>query len=193
MFFTRRRGGLVDVSDEELLEIIHKQTAPMQSAEVAQLIYRYTRIIRIKAAKLRNSGIESEDLLQEGFLGLLDAIRSYRCEAGKFAAYADTCITNRMMSAAVKAGKCSLKTPEDFDFEQISDEQACAEDYIILKERNAEFYAKLKSVLSKRELEALWLYLAGFSYNEIAEKLNIGYKSVDNSLSRAKQKLKKRM
>lgn len=180
----------MSLSDEMLVDIVHKQSAPMQSAEMAQLIYRYTRNIRIKAAHLRNSGIESDDLLQEGFLGLLDAIRSYRSERGSFAGFANACISNRMMSAARKAEKKSLTSADDFDFEQISDEHTCAEDYVILKERNAELYAKLEVLLSKKEYETLRLYLAGFSYKEIAKRLNITEKSVDNSLSRAKQKLK---
>lgn len=183
----------MNLSDEMLVDIVHGHDSPMQSAEMAQLIYRYSRTIRIKAAKLKNSGVESEDLLQEGFLGLLDAIRGYRSERGNFSAYADACINNRMMSAVGKAGNGSLASAADFDFEQITDEQACAEDYVIIKERNAELYAKLEKMLSKRELETLRLYLAGFSYKEIAQRLNITEKSVDNSLSRAKQKLKKQL
>lgn len=176
-----------------LVDIVHKQRAPMQSAEMAQLIYRYTRSIRVKAARLRNSEIDSDDLLQEGFLGLLDAIRSYRFERGSFSVFANACISNRMMSAARKAGKDSFASADDFDLEQISDERTCAEDYVILKERNAELYAKLEALLSKKEYETLRLYLAGFSYKEIAERLDITEKSVDNSLSRAKQKLKSRL
>lgn len=180
----------MSLSDEMLVDIVHKLSAPMQSAEMAQLLYRYTCNIRVKAARLRNSGIDSDDLFQEGFLGLLDAIRSYRPERGSFAAFANVCISNRMMSAVRKAGKAPLTAVEDFDLEQISDDQFCAEDYVILKERNAELYAKLESLLSKREYETLRLYLAGFSYKEIAKRLDITEKSVDNSLSRAKQKLK---
>lgn len=183
----------MNLSDEALVDIVHKQEAPMKSDEMAQLVYRYTRNIRIKASKLKNSGVESDDLLQEGFLGLLDAIRSYRPERGGFAGFADVCINNRMMSAVNKAEKNPQTSDEDFDFEKLSDEHTCAEDYVILKERNGELYAKLETLLSKREFEVLRLYLAGFSYKEIAERLNITGKSVDNSLSRAKFKLKSRL
>jgi len=183
----------VSLSDEELVDIVHRQSAPMQSAEMAQLIYRYTRTIRIKAAKLRNTGIESEDLLQEGFLGLLDAIRSYHCDRGPFTVFADVCISNRMKTAASKAGKNRLTPAEDYDFEQISDKHDGAEDYVILKERNFELYSKLEKLLTQKEFEVLRFYLAGFSYKEIAARLGISKKSVDNSLSRAKQKLKNKL
>ncbi len=178
------------LTDEELVRIICGQDSPVQSAEMSQLIYRYTRTIRIKAANLNRSGAEADDLIQEGFLGLLGAVRAYRPERGKFSAYADACIENRMRSAAAKAGKgCAAEA--DYDFEQLSDTHALTEDYVILKERNAELFGKLGKLLSEKEFAVLRLYLAGFRYREIAARLSLTVKSVDNSLTRSRQKLKK--
>lgn len=179
------------LTDEELVEILRNHTAPMESAEISLLIYRYTRIIRIKASQLRkNSNVDDDDLFQEGFLGLIDAVKAYRADKGRFQSFAEVCIVNRMKNAVRKAAG-GPTVAEDYDFEQLTDGRALTEDYIILKERNSELYKKLESLLSKKELSVLTLYLEGFSYKQIASALSISLKSVDNSLSRSKQKLKK--
>ncbi len=186
---SREWGVFVALTDEELVRIIRGQESPVESAEMSQLICRYTRVIRIKAARINRVGAESDDLIQEGFLGLLGAVKTYREERGKFSAYADACIENRMRSAAARAGKGIAKA--DYDFERLSDESAQTEDFIILKEHNSELSVKLEKLLSKREYEVLRLYLAGFRYKEIADRLSLTVKSVDNSLTRSRQKLKK--
>lgn len=179
------------LTDEELVAVLQNNDAPMESPEITLLIYRYSRIIRIKASKLRkNVGIDDDDLFQEGVLGLLDAVRSYKEERGKFQTFAEVCIINRMKTALAKASN-GLSVSEDYDFNLITDDSTPTEDYIILKERNEELYSKLGTLLSQKELNVLSLYLGGFSYKQISEKLSIPLKSVDNSLARSRQKLKK--
>ncbi|MBQ8614118.1 MAG: sigma-70 family RNA polymerase sigma factor [Ruminiclostridium sp.] len=178
-------------TDEELVEVLQNHTAPMETTEISQLIYRYSRIIRVKAAKLsKSAGIDRDDLFQEGFLGLLDAVRAYNKERGRFQTFAETCIANRMKNALIKWGG-SYQVADDYDFEQITDDATLTEDYVIIKERNRELYSKLEEVLSKKELSVLSLYLEGYTYKQIAARLSLPFKSVDNSLSRARQKLKK--
>ena len=94
-----------------------------------------------------------------------------------------------MKNALNKASKGYIAA-EDYDFEQLTEEAALTEDYVILKERNSELYEKLEKLLSKKELSVLSLYLEGYTYKQIAARLSISLKSVDNSLSRSKQKLK---
>ena len=181
---------LVALTDEELVLSIQASSAPMESDEMQALIYRYSRIVRLKASKLKkNADVDSDDLFQEGVLGLLEAVRQYRSDRGRFQPFAEVCIINRMKNALSNSG--GIVAAEDYDFEQISDEGAATEDNLILREQSAEFSAKLSKVLSRKELNVLSLYLDGFSYKQIADKLNIPVKSVDNSLARAKQKLKK--
>ncbi|MDE7233780.1 MAG: sigma-70 family RNA polymerase sigma factor, partial [Ruminiclostridium sp.] len=136
------------------------------------------------------SGAESDDLIQEGFLGLIGAVRTYRPERGKFSVYANICIENRMKSAVFKAGRNSV-AQTDYDFALLSDEHTLTEDSFILREQNAELLKTLEQLLSEREFEVLRLYLAGFRYKEIAAKLSIPLKAVDNSLTRSRRKLKK--
>lgn len=179
------------LTDEELVLAIQKSSSPMESNEMTSLIYRYSRVIRLKASKLKkNTGIDSDDLFQEGVLGLMNAVRSYLPEKGKFRSFAEVCIVNRMKNALIKSAG-GLIVADDYDFEQLSDDGALTEDNIILKEQSAELTAKLSELLSRKELDVLELYLEGFSYKQIADKLSVPVKSVDNSLARAKQKLKK--
>lgn len=186
----------VALTDEELVRIIGAQGGSLHGAEMSQLVYRYTRVIRLKAAKLGHSqksgvaGAESDDLIQEGFLGLIGAVRTYREERGSFSAYANVCIENRMKSAVIKAGRNGA-AEADYDFSLLSDEHTLTEDSFILKEQNAELLKTLERLLSEREFEVLRLYLAGFRYKEIAARLSLPVKAVDNSLTRSRRKLKK--
>ncbi len=179
------------LTDEELVLSIQNCSEPMESAEISLLIYRYSRIIRLKASKLKkNAEVDSDDLFQEGVLGLLEAVRQYNGDRGRFQPFAEVCIINRMKNALSKSAR-GLTVAEDYDFEQLSDNGATTEENLILNEQSAEFSEKLSKLLSNREFEVLNLYLEGFSYRQIADKLAVSVKSVDNSLSRAKQKLKK--
>lgn len=179
------------LTDEELVSILQNHTTPMESTEISLLIYRYSRIIRIKASKLKkNVNMDDDDFFQEGVLGLLDAVRAYQSDKGRFQSFAEVCIINRMKNALNKSTG-GYTVADDYDFEQITDSSALTEDYVILKERNSELFEKLGKLLSKRELNVLTLYLEGFTYKQIATRLSIPVKSVDNSLARSKQKLKK--
>lgn len=179
------------LTDEELVLTIQNCSEPMESTEISSLIYRYSRIIRLKASKLKkNADVDSDDLFQEGVLGLLEAVRRYNSEKGRFQPFAEVCIINRMKNALSKSAR-GLTVAEDYDMELLSDSGATTEENLILSEQSAEFSAKLSKLLSAKELKVLGLYLDGFSYKQIADKLEIPVKSVDNSLSRAKQKLKK--
>ena len=66
------------LTDEELVLTIQNCSETMESTEISSLIYRYSRIIRLKASKLKkNADVDSDDLFQEGVLGLLEAVRRY--------------------------------------------------------------------------------------------------------------------
>ena len=176
------------VTDEELVGIIKDRPDFMHSSEMALLISRYSSVIRMKAAKFRTNEIESEDLSQEGYLALFDAIKAFDESKGRFSSFAGTCIANRMKNAVVKAhGK--LKKDDDFDFGSVADEGSSADDYVITKEDN-EVVEHLLSFLSAKEYSVMKLFLEGYSYKQIAEKLEITPKSADNALSRARKKLK---
>ncbi len=176
-------------ADEELIAAIREQSDPMHSSEMALLISRYSRVIRLKASRLRSTDIETEDLCQEGYLALFDAVRAFDESKGKFSTFVGKCITNRMKNVVVKAhGK--LEKADDYDLELIPDDSGSADDYLITKEDDGEISRKLLSLLTEKEYSVLRLYLDGYSYKQIAEKMDITPKSADNALTRARNKLK---
>lgn len=184
------------MTDEQLLLDVAKAEQEGVTSEHNQytslLIRRYMPMIKAKASCFKNSRVESDDLVSEGFLGLLSAIRSYNPEKGSFAAFASACISNKMRSAAAKGSANSLlATPLDESYlEEISDGNPATEDLIILKEQNNEMLKQVDELLSEREREVFYLYISAYSYTQIAEKLGISAKSVDNAITRAKAKLR---
>ena len=161
----------------------------MQCKEMVLLIYRFTRTIKMKAAKLCSAELDPEDLQQEGYMALIDAVRSYEDSKGSFSAFAGKCIENRMKNTAAKAHE-KLKKTDDYDFEQIADEHSSIDDHLIIKEYDTEIGKKLSSLLTEKEYNVLKLYLEGYTYKQIAEKLAVTVKAVDNSLLRTRKKLK---
>ena len=173
--------------DEQLLAAARHDERLM-----SELITRYVNIIVIKANRFA-SGLfnrqDAEDFISEGFLALLNAIRTYEEDKGAFSAYANACIDNRMKTALGKARR-GLILSEEFDPAKVKEQSPAADEVYIEKEARAEILGKIKKVLSEREFQIFDLYLDSFTYRQIAARLNISVKSVDNALSRARTKLK---
>lgn len=168
------------------------------------LVARYTQLVRACARPYFLAGGDSEDLIQEGMIGLLSAIRSYSPdrEAG-FRTYAETCIRNRLRSAVRTAARdkhrplnhsISLDDPF-FDGNQapraynaVSDSLQAPEDLLIGREEREGRMKALRNVLSGFEKTVLELYLAGLSQNEIAQRVGKPLKSVDNAVQRIRRK-----
>ncbi len=161
---------------------------------------RYRETVKITAAAFTSNfatycvlaSLEFDDLFQEGLLGLLSAIYSFREEKKTtFRTFATKCITNSIR-AVIKNSTSKKKTPigglvslNDIDvFTNIS-----PEDNIISAEETAVLYNFLKTDLSGLEISVIRLHLSGASYKDIAEKLGISEKSVDNALQRIRGKL----
>lgn len=189
----------IGMTDEQLLLNAALAEKNGDAAEhdkyTATIIAEYIPLIKAKASHFKSNLLENDDLVSEGFLGLLSAIRAYNPQKGAFAAFASACITNRMRSAAAKAasGHLTYLSPDEFHVEEIQDEQPGAEDILIEKEQNHEIMRNIGKLLSQRERQVFSLYLSAYSYVQIAQKLGISVKSVDNALTRAKAKLRKSM
>lgn len=169
------------------------------------LVVRYNRLVRICARPYFLAGGDSEDLIQEGMLGLLNAIREYLPERGtSFRTYAEACIRNRIRSA-VRAAARDKHTPlnhyvsfETSLLDGNTDSYHCSfphqplqnpEDMVISREERRERLWTLKGQLSGLEAEILELYLRGYSYGEIAEQVDRSPKAVDNAVQRIRRKV----
>ena len=187
-------------SDSELAELAK---AGDRAAEEA-LVVRFGRVVRACARPLFLMGGASEDLVQEGMVGLLAAIREYDPERKvSFRAYAEVCIRNRLLSA-VKAASRDKHTPlnsyvpldpalfdgTDSDERRTVDQrQGNPEALFIHQEDMQERMNRIYSQLSPLETRILRLYLSGLSYSEIASKCNRPLKSVDNAVQRIRRKI----
>lgn len=161
------------------------------------LLVRYEPFIRAYSGIFSCAGVETEDLMQEGRIGLVSAIRLFRCDAGaSFKTYACLCIKRQIVSAMRYAisGKnkpmmCYVSL-EDIGKNEIScSDSLNPEDMVINKERISTVKAAVADLFSPAERRIFSQYLNGFSYDAIAKTMNIGKKQVDNSLQHIKRKL----
>ena len=169
------------------------------------LVVRYNRLVRICARPYFLAGGDSEDLIQEGMVGLLAAIREYDPDkAAAFRTYAEVCIKNRLFSVIKAAARdkhiplnhsVSLETPL---FGGTGDPSALGapdgqgtdpEEILLSREAFRERLEALMGQLSGFEAGVLRLYLNGLSYREIAAELGKPLKSVDNAVQRIRRKL----
>lgn len=159
-----------------------------------ELLLRYKDMVRAIARRhtFRGSGSgETEDLVQEGMIGLYAAIEAYREDKGKtFKNFAYLCVTGRIIDANRTNRKRVTLDGGEFDFDSLA-EGTTPEDSLLYDESNTEFHAKLLKSLSDLEFRVVTLYLEGMSYAAIAELTGKDMKCIDNALTRAKKKLMK--
>jgi len=165
-----------------------------------ELIYEYSRLVKICARPYFLAGGDSEDLIQEGMLGLLSAVRHYDpTKDVKFKTYAEFCIRRRLYRAIKSASRLkhnplndyvSLESPEiDENSTQGMFFLRDPEEFVIARERVDEITESLYGSLSRFESRILEFYLEGMSYEEIAAKVRKTPKSVDNAVQRIRKKL----
>ena len=166
-------------------------------SEAADFIIKKYKYIAVKTASgWTNAAIEQEDLMQEGMIGLLAAIKSYNPRRGiPFLSYAYTCVYNSMQTALRKVNRQKDIPKKDvvpFEKEFVDGKRnsLSAEDSFLAGESVSLLLQQLDKSLSKLENGVLRLFLVGCSYNEIAERMHKSPKAIDNALQRIRKKLK---
>lgn len=165
------------------------------SKQTEALIKQYRSVVEAIAKKYTNSPLEYEDIIQEGMIGLLAAIKTFNGSKGaQFKTYAQTCINNSIQTALRKFNRqkdIPLGAVVEYAEEEIPEENGVisAEDYYIAGESVSMLANTLKENLSEYENEVLRLHIVGCNYSEIAKRLSKTPKSVDNALQRIKKKL----
>lgn len=168
-----------------------------------ELAVRYSFLVRACARPYFLAGGDSEDLTQEGMLGLLSAIREFDPKLETpFRVYAETCIRNRLLSAIRSAARLKHQplnsgvSLEEILLEETSPILASAiafrrvpEELVLARESADEIYYTFVRCLSKYEREVLDLFLEGRSYQEMAAYTKRSVKSVDNAVQRIRRKL----
>ena len=168
------------LSDAELLALVSAGNADAEEA----LAERYSRLVRICARPLFLIGGDSEDLIQEGMLGLLSAIRQYDPASNvPFKAFAEVCISNRIYSAIKSASRQTQASSYPEANCRVTEEQ------VLARESEQELLSAFTRYLSAFEARVLRLYLSGLSYAEMAAETNKPEKSIDNAVQRIRRKL----
>lgn len=169
-----------------------------------ELVGRYQRLVRACARPCFFIGGDDQDLIQEGMIGLLSAIRSFDARKGvQFSTYAEVCVRNRIHAALRAAGRdkhSPLNTSISLADAALEGEPgtylgaagttggANPEDALIDREEYARRMGALTVQLSGFEKRVMDLYLAGLSYGEIAAQVGKPLKSVDNAVQRIRRK-----
>ena len=174
------------------------------------LMVKYKSVVRKKARAMYLLGGENEDLIQEGMIGLIKAVRDFDVtQKTSFSSFAELCVSRQMYSA-IEASNRKKHLPLNSyvslyeDSEQVGEgrslplidtiESSKENDPEVLyfgKEYTEAFAEQLKELLSPLENHVLYLHLMGTDYRTIAELLGKSPKSVDNALQRIKTKAQK--
>lgn len=158
------------------------------------VIKKYRPTVEVIASKYKDSPMEREDLIQEGMIGLLAAIKSYQSDKGaSFKTYSRICIDNSIQSALRKFNRqkdIPIQNVIEYQEEELPVENghASAEDIVIAQESVSLLTKVLRENLSDFENEVLRLHIVGCSYNEIAKRLCKTPKAIDNALQRVRKK-----
>lgn len=171
------------------------------------ILMRYKKMVKRKASRLFIAGGDYEDVIQEGMIGLFKAVRTYNVDRGiAFSSFAVYCVLAQIIDAVRTASRnkhsalnlsislqgMALQEDDDdpynlldvyIDLTRVSPEQI-----VITKEETESLNVFIKEELTKNEQDALLLFIEGYTYAQIANKLNRTVKSVDNAIQRAREK-----
>jgi len=190
--------------DDHFLIALAKQGHP---DAYDRIVRRYYGFVRLKASSYFLAGGDSDDLIQEGLVGLYKAVRDYRTDReSSFRNFAELCITRQIITA-VKTATRNKHTPLNQYVSFSSTPAGTGEEVptldqllpgptvhdpvnqVISSEELRSLVGCLSSALSELESRVLSLYLDGYSYEQAGEQLSCDTKTVDNALQRVKRKV----
>ena len=186
------------MTDEELVS----RSRAGDTEATDQLIEKYKNLVRRKANAFFLIGGDTDDLIQEGMIGLFKAVRDFDdTRESSFCNFATICIDRQLRTAIERNNRkkhLPLNTYVSIDNEEDSEpleetlrslQAASPEELVIRSEDLAEIRRRVHEDLSSMEKEVLSMHLSGMSYVQIAETLGKNQKAVDNALQRIRKKL----
>ncbi|MBO5088769.1 MAG: RNA polymerase sporulation sigma factor SigH [Lachnospiraceae bacterium] len=189
-------------NDEEIIELIQKG----QADATEYMLKKYYPLVKKSIRTLYLIGADTEDLSQEGMIGLFKAIQSFQPDNNaSFYTFAKVCI-DRQIYSAIKASNRKKHSPlnsyisfyskiNEDEMELIDNLEAGMdsnpEQIVLDRENTTSIEEILDEHLSKMEKQVLTLYLEGKSYANIATQLGKTSKSIDNAIQRIRDKVKK--
>ena len=180
------------LSEREILSLSKKG----DNEALNLVISKYRTAVEAAVSKISDSPIERDDLIQEGLIGLLAAVRSFDpSRETAFSTYCYTCINNSLQTALRKVSRKkdvpqNIVVPLEEGFINSKNTAISAEESFLAQESVSLLTDILENELSEFENEVLRMHIIGCSYKEIADKLGKSPKAVDNALQRIRKKLK---
>ena len=174
-------------SDDEIVEEINSGNYELMQV----IIDRYYPVIWFNVSKFCPKQYY-EDAVQEANIALYSAVKNFNAEKSSFSTFASLCI-KRSVQGVLKSHKSKKNIPDELvdSIEDLELVDANSPEKIFMEKEDYNSLAKnIKLELSSLEYKVLQLHLAGVKYADIAVKLEITEKAVDNSLSRVRKKLK---
>ncbi len=169
------------------------------------LIKKYMPLVKKESRKLYIIGADDDDMIQEGMIGLIKAIRDYSDDKGAtFATFANICVKRQLLTAVNTSNRqkhlplnsyVSLYATEGEDEvtivdELIADSNSEPEEIVIDRAGKEDLYKIIDMKLSRFEKQVLNEYLTGDSYEVIGKRINKSPKSIDNAIQRIRKKIK---
>lgn len=195
--------------EQESDEVLIDRLRDGENMIMDYIMDKYKNLVRNKAKSMYILGADTEDLIQEGMIGLFKAVRDYDCgRDASFYTFADLCIS-RQMYTAVQASQRKKHWPLNSYISLYGEQKeqegnnaeilnllsaglnSNPEEIFLDKERMEFLESQIDKELSGFENQVLDLYLTGMSYSQIAKVLGRDEKSTDNALQRIKTKVKK--
>lgn len=188
----------MNLSDEELVVLAQQGNDNAMNS----LLSKYKSLVNKISRSYFLIGGDMEDIVQEGMIGLYNSITHWTQKSASFKTFATTCIKHQIQSAVRVASSeknkilsQALPIAEDRQEDEeeiellIPSDLPSPYDEVLEHEKFDKIYSIVNKTLSKLEKKILSLYLKGYSYKEIAEMAEISKKSIDNGLTRIKNKL----
>lgn len=164
-----------------------------KAAPLVSLMTDYAHLVRSRAMSFICSDVELDDLMQEGFIGLLNASESFNGELSAFTTYARKCIDSAIIDFLRRTHKLS-RIPESLivDIDDVSMADVSPEpDYLVsVKDEFSSVIKRAENELSDFEFVVFSGILKGLGYEEIAKLNGVGVKAVRNAVGRFRAKLK---
>ena len=179
-------------SDEEYVS----QAQKGDEAACEYILNKYKPMVRSVSRTYFLLGGDSDDIVQEGMIGLFKAINSFdETKSNDFNAFALMCVNRQIINCIKKYNTDKNKMLNyTISLDDVDERDLCTispESIAIDKESNLQLRHLIDEHLSKMERQVVLAFFEGYSYGEIALQLNVTTKSVDNALQRARQKLSK--
>ena len=190
----------MDMTDDKVVELVQLG----DNNALNYIMNKYNNVVNIKASKFFAVGVEKDDIIQEGLIGLYKATKSYDGEKqNSFKSFANMCIERQLITAVKSANRqkniplnsaFSLNTPAYDDSETDALEILALNfvedplDTIANREYFFQIESKIDENLSDFERKVLVQYKQGKSYVDIAREVNSKVKSVDTAIQRIRKK-----